>query len=116
MIIALKEIRESKRVSVQELVDKTGLTKSQIWGYESGRRQPEPDALCALADALDITLDMLVRGKEKDRPKGRSREEILKEYDAMTIEELHRLSALLQSALAEKEFQAHIRQVNQSSQ
>lgn len=112
----LKEYRDNLGLSQKGLGAKVGVSEASISNYETGKREPELKTLCALADLFDITLDMLVRGKEKDRPKGRSREEILKEYDAMTIEELHRLSALLQSALAEKEFQAHIRQVNQSSQ
>lgn len=109
MKIAMKAVREQKEVSVDELAATSGISKSTIWAYEAGRRSPGPEELCAIADALDCSLDLLVRGKEKDRPEGRSREEILKMYDAMTEEELVRLSALLQAVLADKRFQARLR-------
>ena len=72
MTIALNDILEKKKVTVDELAEKTGFTKAMLWSYGAGRRQPDPEKLCAIADALDVSLDLLVRGKEKDRPKGRS--------------------------------------------
>lgn len=110
MIIALKTIREAKGISVDDLAEKTGLTKMKIWNYESGRNQPDPETLCKLADALDVSLDMLVRGKEKDRPVRRSMDSIFNEYMALPQEELEYFLSMLQAVLAEKRFQAHLRQ------
>lgn len=112
----LKEYRDISGLSQKELGAKVGVSEASMSNYETGKREPELKTLCALADFFDITLDMLVRGKEKDRLKGRSRADILKEFDSLTVAELHRLSALLQSALAEKEFQAHLRQDGQANQ
>lgn len=61
MIIALKKIMEEKKITAPELAEKTGLTKAQIWNYQSGRNDPDTETLCVLADALDVSLDMLVR-------------------------------------------------------
>ena len=61
----LKSIRKEKNISAEELADKCGISATMIWNYESGRRSPPLDVLCKLADALDVSLDMLVRGKEK---------------------------------------------------
>jgi len=111
MIIALKKIREEKGVSVEELSERTGLTKMKIWNYESGRNQPDPEVLCALADALDVSLDMLVRGKEKDRPEGRSLEGIMKAYRSKSDEELQYLQVMLQAVIADRKYQNHLSQL-----
>lgn len=110
MIIALKKIMEEKKITAPELAEKTGLTKAQIWNYQSGRNDPDPETLCVLADALDVSLDVLVRGKEKDRPKGRSVMELMNEYKSLSSEEINLLVAVLQTELANRAFQAHLRQ------
>jgi len=99
MIIALKTIREAKGIGADELAERTGLTKMKIWNYESGRNQPDPEALCLLADALDVSLDMLVRGKEKDRSEERSLEyavNLLKRLAPEEQEFLVSIASLLQ--------------------
>lgn len=105
MIIALKTIRESKGISADEIADRTGLTKLKIWNYESGRNQPDPEALCKIADVLDVSLDMLVRGKEKDRPAGRSLTEVAKGFKALSDEHLEMMIATANAVLAERRFQ-----------
>ena len=62
----MKNIRLSKGLTVDEVAQKTGLSKAQLWSWESGRREPDLAALVKLADALDVSLDMLIRGKEKE--------------------------------------------------
>lgn len=110
MIIALKEIRRQAGIEVEELSEKTGISKTALWGYESGRRSPDPETLCVIADALDVSLDMLVRGKEKD-PTGKvSVESLLKMYKGMSEEQLSYFIAVMQAALADKRFQAHLGQ------
>jgi len=110
----MKKLRKEKGLSQKQVADIIGVAEGTVSLYESGSRFPGKETLCAIADALDCSLDLLVRGKEKDRPEGRSREEILKMYDAMTEEELVRLSALLQAVLADKRFQARLRQDGQA--
>ena len=110
MTIALNDILEKKKVTVDELAEKSGLTKAMLWSYGAGRRQPDPEKLCAIADALDVSLDLLVRGKEKDRPKGRSVQEIMAEYRDLSEEEINLLVAVLQTELANRAFQARLRQ------
>ena len=94
-MIYLKEIRTEKGLSVDELSEKSNLTKPQLWSYESGRREPPLDALIALADALDVSLDMLVRGKEKDRPEERSFESVSKRFEKYSAAELRELGSLI---------------------
>ena len=92
-MIYLKNVRESKHMSVDELAAKTMLSKQTIWAYERGGRNPDPTALCVLADALDCSLDMLVRGKEKDLPKGRSREDLFNRLEDYSLPELREVLA-----------------------
>ena len=106
----LKSIRQEKKMSVEELAQRCGITATMIWSYESGRRSPPLDVLCKLADVLDVSLDMLVRGKEKDRPEGRSFESVFKEYKSKSVEELEYFQVMLTAVIADKRFQDHLRQ------
>ena len=106
----LKAIRQAKGMSVEDLAQKCGITTTMVWSYESGRRSPPLDVLCKLADALDVSLDMLVRGKEKDRPEGRSLDGVFKEYKSKSLEELEYFLIMLQAVIADKRFQDHLRQ------
>lgn len=115
MVIALKRIMDEKGLTAIELAEKTGLTKAAVWNYSSGRNAPDPETLCLLADALDVSLDMLVRGKEKDRPFGRSKEEVMKTFSHLSEEEHRWLIALLQASLADIRFQAHLHPESQEN-
>ena len=116
MIIALRKIRESKGISAETLGDLVGVSKHSIWGYETGRTQPDPETLCKLADALDVSLDLLVRGKEKDRLKGRSLVDLVEMYRELSDEQLDYFILALQAAKADKRFQAHLRQGEKETQ
>ena len=65
-MLYLKEILKEKHMSADQLSAMTGLSKTQIWHYAAGRRNPAVESLVALADALDVSLDRLIRGKEKE--------------------------------------------------
>lgn len=70
----LKEIRQSKKLSGKQLGEMVGVSEFTIYNYEAGRRDPPLDVLVAIADALDVSLDQLVRGKEKEpSPENRER-------------------------------------------
>lgn len=73
-MLHLKAIREAQGISVEKLAELSRLSKAQIWSYESERRQPPIESLVALADALGVSLDMLIRGEEKEpHPEKRAR-------------------------------------------
>ena len=106
----MKILREKQKLTQKQLADLAGLAPSSIANYETGKREPSIAVLCTLADGLDCSLDLLVRGKEKDRPFGRSKDEMMKMFSEMSEEEHLWLIALLQASLADKRFQAHLRQ------
>ena len=112
----IKRFRKEKGLTTKQLGRIIGVSDSAISLYETGERTPPVLACVRLAAAFDCSLDFLIHGKEKDRLAGRSREELLKMFDSMTEGELEYLGALLQAALADKRFQAHLRQGVQEEQ
>lgn len=103
MIVTLKKMLEDKVISAQELSEKTGLSKNVIWNYASGRNHPSPDALCRIADALDISIDELVREKEKTLSKERARDEAIIRLEQLDVAELREILAFAQYQLYRKE-------------
>lgn len=112
----LTAVRESRGFTVEELAKKSKISKNMIWAYEAGRRTPPLYAVCAMANALDCSLDLLVYGKEKDRHEGRSMGELLTMYRNLSDEQLDYLTALMQAVKADRQFQAHLRQVEKEGQ
>ncbi|MBR08357.1 MAG: hypothetical protein CMP48_11865 [Rickettsiales bacterium] len=58
--LKLKEIRNEKGVSYQELREKTGLSLSYLSEIENGKKYPKGDKIMAIASALGVTYDELV--------------------------------------------------------
>lgn len=58
--LKLKEIRQEKGVSYQELRDKTGLSLSYLSEIENGKKYPKGDKIALLSEALGVSYDDLV--------------------------------------------------------
>lgn len=56
----LKELREQKGLSPEQLAAELGLAKSTVWAYEGGKKQVSVDHLSRLADFFDISTDFLL--------------------------------------------------------
>ena len=52
--------RKEAKLTQEGLGEKVGVLGKTIHNYESGERQPTPDMLRKLADALDCTIDDIV--------------------------------------------------------
>lgn len=102
---SLRIARENKGMTQKELAASVGLAASTIANYETGKREPDLSTLCQIADVLDCSLDMLIRGKEKDRPEERSKEGLMKLFDSMSLPELRLAQALVSMTIAYKELQ-----------
>lgn len=57
----LKEVREKKNMTQQELANKSGLHQVTIARYENGTRSATEDAIHKLKEALDCTYDELLK-------------------------------------------------------
>lgn len=61
----VKQAMEEKGISQADLVRLTGLSKSSISQYLSGKNIPRQKALTAIADALSVTPEWLTKSENK---------------------------------------------------
>jgi transcriptional regulator with XRE-family HTH domain len=62
----IKKIRKKKGWSQKELGEMIGSHLSHINRIETGKQNPSLEVLIKLADALEVSIDSLVRGSEED--------------------------------------------------
>ncbi len=60
------EIRDSKRLKDSNIAALTGIGKSTFSDWKSGRSTPKNDKLKKIADVLDVTIDYLMTGEDKE--------------------------------------------------
>lgn len=61
--LKLKQLRQKKNWSLQDLAVKTGLSKSYLNEIENGKKYPKHDKIIQLSEALNCTFDDLVSTK-----------------------------------------------------
>lgn len=61
----LKELRTAKGVSQQIVADYLEITRQTYSDYENGNRAPDNEAILKLAEYFNVSVDYLLRGKEK---------------------------------------------------
>lgn len=54
VIFHIREIREQQNMSIRQLAELSGVSKSHISDIESGRRMPTVYILCVLATAMEV--------------------------------------------------------------
>lgn len=63
----LKELRQEKKLTQQQLATKIGIERVNYCRYESGSVRPDFETLISLADFFEITLDEIF-GRHKNKP------------------------------------------------
>lgn len=81
----LKEAREYRGLSQQELADKSGLTASYISKIENDKQRPENRTLKALADELLVDLLWLEKGTESPQVREALKAEVLTKDEYQVI-------------------------------
>lgn len=61
----IKQLREEKGVTPEELAGQIGFAKSTVWAYESGKKQVSVSHLSRLADYFEVTVDNLLSREER---------------------------------------------------
>ena len=61
--LKIKELRSGLNLSLQEVSDQTGLSKSYLNEIEKGKKYPKPDKIALLTDVLKVDFDELVSTK-----------------------------------------------------
>jgi len=75
----LKELREKKHLTQEELGNMLNISRSSIASWESDRRTPGFDTLQKLADFFTVSLDYLLG--RADNPDGLTKEEEHRHYE-----------------------------------
>lgn len=66
--IRLKQAREEKEITMEDLAKAVGVTKGTIWKYESGRNQAKAEVVKKISDFLNVSLDWLIGYSEQKDP------------------------------------------------
>ena len=64
----IKEIRESRSLTQDQLAELASLNRVTIAKYESGKVEPGAHALSRIADALEVSTDVLLGRDEEKEP------------------------------------------------
>lgn len=95
----IKELRESRNVSQEELATVLDTTQQSISLYESGKREPKLETWKQLADYFDVSVPYL-QGFDEHRP---NRLKELRQKKHLTLEELGNAVGMLNSTLSQYE-------------
>lgn len=73
----LKNLRTKKGVSQQIVADYLEITRQAYSNYENGNRDPDNETLLKLAEYFEVSVDYLLRGKERaPTPEGERKPDI----------------------------------------
>lgn len=67
----MNNIRTKRRLlnmTMKQLAAKVGVTEAAISHYETGRREPDPDMLGRIANALGVSVDYLLGRESPEQP------------------------------------------------
>lgn len=94
----LKAARIKAGLTQQQIADEIGITKSTYCGYETAKRNPDPQRIKQLAKVLHISADTLLdTGIEKEKAPAPAKAETGEITRKMSIELLKALGLLDQS-------------------
>lgn len=64
----LRELRNKKKLTQEELAEKIGVTRGTYAHYEINKRQPDYETLKKLSDYFNVSLDYLITGEDGQIP------------------------------------------------
>lgn len=62
----LYQLRKQKGFSQEELANRLNVSRQTVSKWEVGDSTPDMEKLIAISDLFDVSLDMLVKGKEEE--------------------------------------------------
>lgn len=63
----LQKIRKEKKMTQEELAEKLNVTRQAISNWETDKTQPDVNTLAQIAEALDISVEVLIYGEPKTK-------------------------------------------------
>lgn len=79
----LKDLREAKGLSSEELAKNIGLAKSTVWAYENGKKQVSVEHLERLADYFEVSVDSMLNRSERTLNLDLQNTSFLNDYNLM---------------------------------
>ncbi|MEZ0481707.1 helix-turn-helix domain-containing protein [Planococcus sp. SSTMD024] len=79
----IKDLREARGLSPEELADRLGFAKSTVWAYESGKKQVSVVHLERLADFFEISVDSFLDRNDRTINVDLQNTNFLNEYTVM---------------------------------
>lgn len=104
----LREARKSARLTQRQVAEAIGVTESTYCGYETGKRQPDPIKISAIASVLGVSGDYLLGINIRENAKKPASEEdgldeeLLRNLMSLTPDEIAKVAAFVQGLLASR--------------
>lgn len=84
----IREVRKQHNMTMKQLGIKIGVAESTISQYETGKRQPDNEALLRIGELFNVTVGYLLGAEDKENP-ATKRDEVQKavsNYDLLNDE------------------------------
>lgn len=93
----LNNLRKSKSYTLEQLAEKSGVSKSYIWELENKNPpRPSADRLLALSKHLDVTLEYLMYGESEGHTLEDSRDtKFFRKYQSMDAKKKEKLQNIM---------------------
>jgi len=96
----LKEVRELRGWSQQELSKRSGLQVTAISHFENGKRTPSFENLRKLSDALSVASDFLLGREEKPQIAGEKMAQLFRNVEKMTDDDINAMQMMANALVA----------------
>jgi len=107
--VRLKQLRVQKGLSQTELGELAKIDYTHIGKYERGESNPSLETLVLISDALNVTLDYLVKGNQDDaavaKLEDRDLLKMFEEIEKFSADEKSHIKYFLDSAIKNKKLQ-----------
>ncbi len=87
MVPNLRDLRRSKKISQKKLAEKIGVTQQAVQQYERNKIEPDIEGLKRIADALEVSVDLLIAHESP----GKDSEHVISEEEFLVIESYRKL-------------------------
>ena len=82
----IRELRKSRKITMKQLGEAIGLAESTISHYETGKRQPDNEALLKLGEFFGVPVGYILGAESREPPRTLSEKDqrdIAKDLDSM---------------------------------
>lgn len=104
----LREARKNAKMTQRQVAEAIGVTESTYCGYETGKRQPDPMKISAIASVLGVSGDFLLGiniPENEKKPVSEENgldDELLRNLMSLTPDEIAKVAAFVQGLLASR--------------